>query len=416
MDQQKKTTFFPNSPGVYFFYNAAKEVIYIGKATSLKNRVQSYFNTKKRDRPIEKMMHEVVDIKVEKTDSVLEAVILEANSIKAYAPRYNVIGKDNRSWNYVVITDDMYPKVETVRQHTLDGNRDLFFSLKQQQGAVFGPYPGLNTKVAMKILQRLFYFSTCKSGAKRPCLNYQMGKCLGVCVGKITSLEYKKQVIAPLKTFLRGGKKEVVYLLQKRMITESKKHNYEDAARLRDQIRSLERIHDIALINTSFTTTVFSHAQDEVLHIEGYDISHFGGKGAVGSMVVFEGAYPIKKKYRSFGIKKAEPGDDVACLVEVLERRLLRANSWSLPHLFLVDGGKGQVNAIKNLLKSNNIYIPVVGIAKGPARKKNEFIVDVQPSRELIRWVGKNRHTLISVRDEAHRFALRRQKSKRKIR
>ena len=149
----------PDTPGIYFFYNKNKDLVYVGKATSLKNRVRSYFRIKRVTRPIEGMMHEVVSIKYKQTDSVLEAVILEANTIKAYLPKYNVLGKDNRSWNYIVITKDEYPQIKTMRQHEYELHRNLdrgrdhdygrgggdtsdfnVLDLRQFQ-YIFGPYP-----------------------------------------------------------------------------------------------------------------------------------------------------------------------------------------------------------------------------------------------------------------------------------
>ena len=191
----------PDTPGIYLFYNSLNEIIYVGKATSLRDRVGSYFalrGTKEISRPIEEMIHEVKDIKHISTDSVLEAVILEAIYIKKYQPKYNVLGKDDKSWNYIVITKEEYPKVETLRERELKMSsrrkpgsclgkqtKDPCFRRDDRYKYIFGPYPGLKTKEALKILRRLFYISTCKPKQKRPCLYYEMGQCLGVCTGEI---------------------------------------------------------------------------------------------------------------------------------------------------------------------------------------------------------------------------------------
>ena len=151
----------PDSPGVYLFFDHGGELVYVSKATSLKNRVSSYFRGQRTIRPIEQMMHQVAKIDWQTTDSVLEAIILEANLIKAKQPKYNVDGKDDKSWNYIGITKDMYPSIVTIRQHELQ-------QLKKQNSRfqipdsrffyLFGPYPGLNTKATMKVLRKLFHF------------------------------------------------------------------------------------------------------------------------------------------------------------------------------------------------------------------------------------------------------------------
>lgn len=447
----------PDNPGIYLFYNAQKELVYVGKATSLKNRVRSYFRIKKVTRPIEAMMHEVVNIKYKLTDSVLEAVILEANHIKAYLPKYNVLGKDNRSWNYIVITHDEYPEVKTIRQHEyelkrqenkkIDSSTSLGMTVKKQDDEVlknvahiFGPYPGLNTAAALKILRQIFHFSSCRPGQKRPCLYYQMGQCFGVCVRAIAPKEYKQKVIAPLVMFLKGEKKKLILGLEKKMILASKQEDFEEAGRLRDQLRSLYRIQDITLINKSMVEVPTSRVEDssdmsfdqsnvpQKFRIEGYDISNLGATGKVASMVVFDSAGPLKDQYRKFKIKTVEGQSDVDCLEEVIRRRL-KHSEWPFPNVFLIDGGRPQVNRVEKILQELHVMIPVVGIAKGPDRKKNEFTFplsifsddekiarDIREARRaFVNYVSDHQEILIRVRDEAHRFAITFQKSLRKI-
>ena len=408
---QNKIKSFPSEPGIYLFFNKKKELVYVGKATNLRARVRSYFAGAKTLRPIEQMIHEVVNIKIKQTDSVLEAIILEANYIKKFRPKYNVDLKDDKSWNYIVITKDEYPKVKTVRQHETKNPKFKASDYKY----IFGPYPGLNTKATMKLLQRLFYISTCKPNAKRACLYHQMGQCLGVCTGEITSADYKKKVINSLVKFLRGNKKGLIRYLIKKMKVESKEQNFEEAGRLRNQIKALERIHDIALLNREFVEDRSRPVRTDMVvkRIEGYDISNLGDTGKVGSMVVFENGYENKSQYRKFKIKNVVGQSDVDCLAEMLERRL-KHPEWKMPDVFLIDGGKPQVSTTKKILKENNIKIPVVGIAKGPDRKKNEIILGVR-NKDFVEWVYKNTKLLIQVRDEAHRFAITYQRSLRKI-
>ena len=420
----KKIKILPDNPGIYLFYNIKKELIYVGKATSLKDRVGSYFHGARTTRPIEQMIHEVVDIKTVQTDSVLEAIILEANTIKRFQPKYNVDLKDDKSWNYIVITKDIYPRVETVRQHEIESKESIKSKVHKDWKYLFGPYPGLKTNEMMKLLRKLFYVSTCKSPLSnsplikgrgtKPCFYYQLGQCLGVCTGEISPTEYKRKVIQPLVKFLRGNKKGLIKDLEKKMKEASKQEDFEEAGRLRDQIKALNRIQDIALLNKSFVDAKFiDHSLLSVDRIEGYDISNLGSSNMVGSMVVFENGEPNKNEYRKFKIKTIVGQSDVDCLTEVLERRLKHAD-WQLPKVILVDGGMPQVNRVVEVIRKNKFKIPVMGIAKGPTRKKNEFIVGFK-DKEFIKWVSQNKELLIKVRDEAHRFAIGYQRSLRKI-
>ena len=258
----------PPSPGIYLFYNARGELIYVGKATSLKNRVRSYFIGQKNLRPIEEMIHEVKNIKYKTTGSVLEAIILESIYIKKFQPKYNVKDKDDKSWNYIVITDDQYPQVTTIREHEIRnvipakaGIHNMRLDSRstpacRQAGgndkSLFGPYPGLKTRDALKILRRLFKFSTCHPNQKRPCLYRRMGECLGVCTNDITPADYKQNVIGPLKLFLQGKKERVIKNLEKNMQTAARHQEFEEAGRLRNQISALRRLQDMALIGDSF--------------------------------------------------------------------------------------------------------------------------------------------------------------------
>jgi len=405
--QRAKT--FPDTPGVYFFYGKNNELLYVGKATSLKNRVKSYFLGKRGLRAIEAMIDQVKSIKYKQTDSVLEAIILEANQIRDAHPKYNVLGKDDKSWNYIVITRDIYPHVKTLREHELKQ-----FGIKEVQRFqyVFGPYPGLNTKATMVLLRKLFQFSTCSPQAKRPCFYYQMGQCLGVCAHTITDTEYKRRVIGPFVQFLKGNKKRLIGTLEKRMKKASKEQKYEEAARLRNQIFRLQRIQDVALLNQSFFKD--GHKTDTSFYrIEGYDISNLGATGKVGSMVVFENGVPKKSEYKKFKIQTVVGQSDVDCLEEVILRRL-KHTEWKYPDLFLIDGGKPQVNRVKRIFQTFGVNIPIVGIAKGPQRKKNEFFF-AKEEKQLTKWVYQNQGILVQVRDEAHRFAISYQRSLRKI-
>jgi excinuclease ABC subunit C len=374
----------PDSPGVYLFYKG-KDLVYVGKATSLRSRVRSYLNPKTL-RPIEMMMNDVTGVKWETTDSVLEAVILEANYIKEFKPKYNVDGKDDKSWSFLAITKGDFPKLLAAREKNLK---------REDYSYIFGPYPEMKTSQILKILHSLFRVSRCSPSQKRPCFDYQLGHCLGVCTNEISSKDYKEKVVRPLVMFLRGKKKRLLTSLEKKMKEAAKFNDFEEAARLRNQVFSLEKIRDFALLDKTFLEDKI--AENTFKRIEGYDISNLGNEAMVGSMVVFDSKGPVKSEYKKFKIKGVAGQSDVDCLREVLERRMNHPE-WPMPDLILVDGGKPQVNAVKKVLKDK---IPVAGIAKGPERKKNEFFFD--SANDI---AERNKELLIKVRDEAHRFAI----------
>lgn len=407
----------PDEPGIYLFYSATNELIYVGKATSLKSRVKSYFRGLRTPRPIEEMIHEVAKVDWRITDSVLEAVILESVFIKRFLPKYNVLGKDNKSWNYIILTSDSYPKVITMRQHDLEVLRINDSKEYKHIGDIFGPYPGLNTRAAMKILRRLFRFSTCEPGAKRPCLYYQMGQCLGVCTGEISPVDYRRRVTTPLKWFLAGRKKLVIKSFERQMNQAAKQERFEEATLIRNQLKDLYRIHDVTLINKDFFNDQKMEPPelvvDRKMRIEGYDISNLGATDKVASMVVFDNEGPVKSEYRKFTIKTVEGQSDIDCLAEVLERRL-KHDDWQMPDVVLIDGGRPQVNRVKKVFDDKSFKVPFLGIAKGVQRKRNDVILGTKDEL-FVRWVSTHQPLLIRVRDEAHRFAITFNRSKRKI-
>lgn len=397
--------------------------MYVGKATSLKNRVKSYFLSSSassvlrrgKGRPVEEMISEITSLEVKQADSALEAAILESIIIKKYQPRYNVLGKDDKSWNFLVITNEEFPKLQAIRQHEYE-------SLKHENTRtlkhVFGPFPGLNTKATITLLRKMFLFSTCAPNKCRPCLYREIGQCLGVCTGEISAKEYSARVIKPLVLFLSGKKKQVIQFFERQMQVASKKENYETAVRLRDQIAQLKRIHDMSILNDSFfkDPNLILEGPTQV-RIEGYDISNLGATEKVGSMVVFKSSGPVKSDYRKFIVKTVPGQSDVDSLKEVLSRRLSHAE-WPFPTIFLIDGGKLQVSAASEVLKRRGVNIPIIGIAKGRKRKRNDLLPEVRHVRFgalgsafttkdiLFRWLTVHTTLLISVRDEAHRFAI----------
>ncbi len=367
--------------------DGAGRVLYIGKAANLRRRAASYFS-RANDARIEKLVSQVAKIDYKKTASALEALILESRLIKKYQPPFNIKEKDDKSFLYAAISKEKFPRVLLVRGKGGFG------------GQVFGPFvSAFDIRETLRILRKIFPWSVHPAEKsetfKRPCFEYEIGLCPGTCVGAINRKNYMKG-IRRLKLFLQGKKAQVIKDIEREMRTASKNLEFERAAKLRGKIFALNHVRDTALI--SATEPLINSSESATNYrIEGYDISNTSGTSAVGSMVVFIGKDPDKNRYRKFRIRTIKKSDDIGMLKEVISRRLGRRD-WQLPDLILVDGGRGQVNAARFVLDNFGLKMPVVGIAKGPKRKKNEFIGSIPA------WADKR--TLIRVRNEAHRFAV----------
>lgn len=380
----------PETPGIYIFKNAKNEVLYIGKAANLKRRVTSYFS-RSHDSRIEKLISEIKKAEFRKTDSAIEALILESQLIKKYDPIYNIREKDDKSFLYVEITKEKFPRVLLVRGKELN---------PITSSSLYGPFISASSiREALRILRKIFPWSfhlpENVGKAKRPCLDYQIGLCPGVCVNVISQNDYLKNIRC-LKIFFQGKKKKLIKKLESEMKKASKTLEFEQAAKLRKQIFALKHIQDIALLNTPEISNSKFKIPNPVKRIEGYDVSNISGASAVGVMVVFKDNKPDKNEYRKFKIQSIQTPDDIGMLREVLDRRL-NHSEWLLPDLILVDGGRGQVNAIEKILMEHGLKIPTIGIAKGRERKRNDFI------GKIPNWTEEK--TLINIRNEAHRFS-----------
>ncbi len=359
------------------------KVFYVGKAGSIVRRIKSYFNSS--ETKIVKLINEIDKISYIKTETVIEALILEAKLIKDLKPPYNVKDKDDKSFLYLAITKDEFPRVLLVRGKDIN---------KTEYKKIFGPFV-YSTSIyqALRIIRRIFPFSIHhpKKKFKKACFDYQIGLCPGTCINKANKKEYLRN-IKNIEKFFAGKKKSIIKSLEKQMNVLSKKFCFEEAKKIKQQINALHHIQDTSLISSKDN---FTHQEKE--RWEGYDISNISGFFAAGSMVVFENGKPKKQEYRKFKIRTVQQSNDTAMLKEVMRRRL--QNSWTLPSLILVDGGKGQVNAVKSVLNDFGLKINVLGVAKGAKRKKDEFIGDIPKNAD--------KQSLLHLRDEAHRFAIK---------
>ena len=393
----------PDSPGVYFFKGERGVILYIGKATSIKDRVRSYFGKDlifTRGPIIQKMVAEAKNITSIKTDSVLEALILEANLIKKYLPKANVREKDDKSYNYIIVTKEDFPRVLISRGRDIPREyppEKLLYTI--------GPFPeGRLLKSGVMIIRKIFPFRDrcfpylAHLGAKppsggKPCFNRQIGLCPGICTGEMGQTEYKK-VIKNLILFFEGKKNRLVSNLNKQMKSYARAREFEKANDIKKTIFALEHIQDISLIKEEPGFTLGGKSS---FRIESYDIAHISGKETVGAMVVIEGGKIKKSDYRKFKIKTLK-GGDTASLEEVLERRF-KHGEWETPDLIAVDGGLAQRNTALKVILKNKLSIPVVSVVKDKYHKPKDLEGDSL-------FVKKYRKEILLGNAEAHRFAV----------
>jgi excinuclease ABC subunit C len=390
----------PDKSGVYFF-KRKKDILYIGKATSLKDRVKSYFGKdliQTRGPLLVDMIFHADKIDWQETDSVLEAIILEANLIKKYQPKYNTKEKDDKSFNYVCITKEKLPKVMIVRGSNI--KHSVF-------NKIYGPYTsGTQLKEAMKIIRRIFPFLDEKSK------NYlEFYKQINL-VPDLKDTKLYLQNIKNLKLFFEGKKKKILKNLEKEMKTYAKSREFEKAGEIKRQIFALKHINDIALIkNGSQTSYNFSSlrtaepnsslgkiTRSSAFRIESYDIAHMGGKNMVGVMTVVTDGEVDKNEYRKFKIRTQSGANDTGALAEVLERRLAHTE-WNYPNLIVVDGGVAQLNVFTRILKKLGVNIPIVSVLKDEGHKPKDILGDKVLARKYEREI-------LLANSESHRFAI----------
>jgi len=540
---KKELTLIPKSPGVYRMLNYKGDILYVGKAKNLPNRLKSYVSEKNHIIRTERMLSQTHNIEVTTTANESEALLLEANLIKKFKPKFNILLKDDKSFPFIYIGNkDKWPQVTKHR-----GKKD-------KDGFYFGPFASAGSaNWTIKMLQKIFQLRVCDESTfknrQRPCILYQIKRCSGPCVDYVDKKNYRQSVDDAIK-FMSGKSRDIQKNLSKQMEEASEKLDFEKASIFRDRIKSLNIIqssqkineanlidadviaaykesgktciqvffyrskqnwgnqsyfpkHDpdqsISEIMSSFLMQFYENKnvakliilnvnikdqsliektlskkesksisinvakkgskakvvalaeknakeslnrklyetnnnknlfeginkkfnlKNNISLIEVYDNSHIQGTNSVGAMVTFgEGGF-IKKRYRKFNIKtKGAEQDDCAMIKEVLGRRFKRAllekdNYLSIPDLLLIDGGKGQYSAAKEVLSEFGIHdLPMIAIAKGKQRNAgNETFFYNGKSYKF----EKNDSTLFflqRLRDEAHRFAISSHRLKRK--
>ncbi len=540
---KKELPLIPKSPGVYRMISHKDDVLYIGKAKNLPNRLKSYVLEKNHIIRIERMLAQTHKLEITTTSNESEALLLEANLIKKFKPKFNILLKDDKSFPFIYIGNkDKWPQVTKHR-----GKKD-------KDGFYFGPFASSSSaNWTIKILQKIFQVRVCDESTfknrKRPCILHQIKRCSAPCVGYIDEVEYKKSVKDAIK-FVSGQSREIQKNLSDQMEEASNKLDFEKASILRDRIKSLNIIqasqkineanlvdadviaaykesgktciqvffyrskqnwgnqsyfpkHDpdqniseilssflmqfyenknvpkivilnkeikdkkliekalsskeaknisITIIKKGSKSNIVSLAEknakeslnrklyesnnnknlfdsinkkfnfkNNISLVEVYDNSHIQGANSVGAMITFGEEGFIKKRYRKFDIKtKNAEQNDYAMIKEVLSRRFKRAllekaNYLSLPDLLLIDGGKGQYSAAKEVLDEFGLQdLPMIAIAKGKLRNSGNETFFYNGKSYKFERNDPALFFLQRLRDEAHRFAITTHRAKRK--
>jgi len=391
---KEKIKKLPLSPGVYIMKSKKGEILYVGKASSLRKRVTSYFGPG-RSRKTEVLVDKIADIDFIECESEAQALILEASLIKEKMPKYNIALRDDKSYPYIEITKEKFPRLKVSRPKG------------KTKSMLFGPYPKAGLlKPALKMIRRIFPYCSCKRFPKNACLFYHLNLCPGPCIGAISEAQYLENIKA-ISKILRGERKELIEDLKHKMDKLAKQKKFEEAGALRDKILAIQNLyHGRGKMHELLFLKDMLGLVNPPLVIEAIDISSLGTEVAAGSVVVFRNAIADKNSYRRYRIKEIESRDDYAMIAEVVRRRYSRllVEKKKLPDLILIDGGKGHVERAKTELDKLGISVPVIGIAK-----RNEELwfpkAGIKKEKLVIPKDNPGLHLIQRIRDEAHRFA-----------
>ena len=399
----------PSFPGVYIFLDANGNILYVGKAINLKKRVSSYFAKKNLGEKTHILVSQIAKIRTIEVQSEIESLLLEANLIKKFLPKYNINLKDGKAYPLIKITvKDKYPKVLVARK--IDDPNSLYF----------GPFPNSGAmRIVLKTVRKIFPFQSVLNHQNKPCLYYHIGLC--PCPEVFKDPNYQKTIKHIIK-FLGGKTKNVIKDLEKERDLFSKDQEFEKASVVQKQIEAIKLITSkfykptVYELNPNLREDIRLEELNELqkylenggvkIHnlrrIECYDISNTSGKNATASMVVFKDGEKDSASYRKFRIRGSynEKPNDFAMMEEVIERRL-KHNEWETPGLIIVDGGKGQVSSALKALAKMQRNIPLIGLAK-----REETIILPDFSEIKLPKDSKQLHLIMRLRDEAHRFAI----------
>ncbi|MBR4837512.1 MAG: excinuclease ABC subunit C [Bacteroidales bacterium] len=511
----------PTSPGVYQYFDDSGEIIYVGKAKNLKRRVSSYFN-KEQTGKTRLLVSKIADIRFTVVGSEAEAFLLENNFIKQYKPRYNIMLKDDKTYPWICIKNERFPRVFLTRKKVNDGS------------LYYGPYPSVMTaRTLLDILKQVYPLRTCKHFLNRPCLAYHIGNCKAPCANLISEDDYNSMIFN-VKEVIKGSISGVLKDLKTQMMDHASRLEFEQAQLVKQKYDLLENYHARSIVssNTLHDMEVFSfddadnsfyvnymriiqgaiiqsfsiemkrrleetpeellslaiielrqrfesfvkeiivpiklemelenvkftipkkgekfeilalstrnakqyRAETEKLRslvdperhskriltelqkdlhlpeppavIECFDNSNFQGDYAVAGMVQFVNGKPNKAGYRHFNIKTVEGPDDYASMREVVRRRYSRLveEGKELPNLIITDGGKGQMEAVRQVIEDElHLEIPIAGLAKNDSHRTNELLFGFPPKTVQIKPNSEVFRLLANIQEEVHRFAI----------
>lgn len=386
----------PDEPGVYKFVRADGVVLYVGKATSLRDRVKSYFASniaQIRSPLIEKVVRDASSVEVQVTDSVLEALILEAQLIKNLQPHGNTDNKDNKSFSFLVVTDEEFPRFMVSRERELSAEFAPSTVKK-----IYGPFTSAQQlREALKIVRKIFPFFDSPFRVSGELTHSQkkhlsFNQSIGLYPRELNHEEYAKSV-RYLTRFFDGKKQSLLKTLHKEMGKAARAERFEEAAILKRQIFSLTHIRDLSLIKDEYKLP-----QTAMFRIEAYDIAHSKGEAPRGVMTVVIDGEKSPKDYRTFTIRRAASGDDIAALSEVIERRA-KHREWSYPQLIVIDGGATHLKHAKQLIRYVGMDADVVSVVKDEKHK---------PKNILGSSTARHTHedSILLANAEAHRYAI----------
>lgn len=422
---ETKLKTLPRSPGVYFHKDKTGEIIYVGKAALLKNRVRQYFQSSRGfDSKTLALVGEIHDTDWVETESEIDALFLESEMVKRYMPRYNVLLRDDKSQMYVRINMKAdWPHLSFTRNPDDDG------------AEYFGPfYNGFAVKKALRYLRKVFPYYTREPGKG---VGSRLDEDLGLSPKLHDGNDLYKANLRKLISYIKGNRVAIVRELESDMKKLAAAHEFEAAAKVRNKIGYLGELQRrIMFGDQEFLDISKDHALSDLVEllglttvpkrIESYDISHMGGTNVVASMVVFTNGASDRTEYRKFKTK-IEHNNDFYNMNETLTRRLSEKNlkAWGIPDLVLIDGGKGQLDAALKARDSREQTIPFIGIAK----KQEQIVIDHRRSNVTINKAKLQQldgyatssadFTLLNlphsshiikllqrIRDESHRFAV----------
>ena len=425
---REKANNLPLEPGVYIMSNADGEVIYVGKAKKLKNRVSSYFRGA-HNAKVTALVDKVYDFNVIYVKSEFEALMLENALIKKHQPHYNILLKDDKGYPFVTLnTKEDFPR---------------FKISNKKSGKTFGPYGGRSlTRDILVALEHALKLPDCsvQFPQDRPCLNKQMGLCEGWCVNG--DKENYARRIQQACMILEGESAELIASLWEKMLAAADELQFETAAALRDRIRSIENLQNKERVTSGWAerNLPLSETDDNEAKykkslkslsllgsflglentpnvIEAFDVSNLGDSGIVAAMTCFQDAKPYKKGYRKFRIKDMPVRDDYSSMYQAVFRRFRRytegdANFSRLPDLLLIDGGRNHAATAEQALKELGLEIPVFGMVKDDRHRTRALVssrgeeIGIASNQSVYALIGR-------IQEETHRFAIEYQRSLR---